>query len=506
LNEQKLQIMKLPENQIIVIFGASGDLTRRKLIPALYDLYIQNLLPPHFGVLGVGRTPLDDIGFRENMQEFLPAGEKREAFKMLLCYHSMETAVVDHYHGLRKRLDQLEEQVPTGGNYIFYLSAPPFLYEVIPRNLHAAGLSRSVKGFRRLVVEKPFGTSLETAKQLNVSLMHYFDENQVYRIDHYLGKETVQNMLVTRFSNGIFEPLWNHNFIRHVEITSAESLGVEGRGGYYDSSGALRDMLQNHLLQLVGFIAMEPPAVLEANAIRNEILKVFQALRPISEKMVDQCAIRGQYITSMINGGLVPGYREENGIPPESRTETFAALRFYIDNWRWAGVPFYIRTGKKLPARVTEIVVHFKQVPYHLFNASAGYQPVENQLIIRIQPDEGLLLKIGMKIPGAGFHVQTVNMDFHYSSLSDIPLPSAYERLLLDCMQGDATLYTRGDAVEEAWKFIQPVLNAWKSNPAIPVYGYPSGSWGPDVADQLIIDGQWRYPCKNLTNGGHCEL
>jgi glucose-6-phosphate 1-dehydrogenase len=507
LNEQKLPTMKLPENQIIVIFGASGDLTRRKLIPALYDLYIQNLLPPRFGVLGVSRTPMDDIDFRENMQEFLPAGEKREAFKRLLCYHTMDTAEVDHYHGLRKRLDQLEELVPTGKNYMFYLSTPPFLYEIIPRNLHAAGLSRSDKGFRRLVVEKPFGTSLETAKQLNVSLMHFFDENQVYRIDHYLGKETVQNMLVTRFSNGIFEPLWNHNFIRHVEITSAESLGVEGRGGYYDSSGALRDMVQNHLLQLVGFIAMEPPAVLEANAIRNEILKVFQALRPISEEMVNQCAIRGQYITSTINGGLVPGYREEKGVPPESRTETFAALRFYIDNWRWAGVPFYIRTGKKLPTRVTEVVVHFKQVPHHLFNASAGYQPVENQLIIRIQPDEGLLLKIGMKIPGAGFHVQTVNMDFHYSSLSGITLPSAYERLLLDCMQGDATLYTRGDAAEEAWKFIQPVLNAWKSNPAIPVYGYPAGSWGPDVADQLIIDGQWRYPCKNLTNdGSFCEL
>jgi glucose-6-phosphate 1-dehydrogenase len=244
---------------------------------------------------------------------------------------------------------RLEEQVPTGRNYIFYLSTPPSLYDIIPRNLDEAGLSRSDKGFRRLIVEKPFGTSLETAKQLNVSLMQYFDESQVYRIDHYLGKETVQNMLVTRFSNGIFEPLWNHNFIRHVEITSAESLGVEGRGGYYDSSGALRDMVQNHLLQLVGFIAMEPPAVLEADAIRNEILKVFQALRPISEEMVNQCAIRGQYITSTINDGLVPGYREENGVPPESRTETFAALRFYIDNWRWAGVPFYIRTGKKLP-------------------------------------------------------------------------------------------------------------------------------------------------------------
>lgn len=499
--------MNKPVNQIIVIFGASGDLTRRKLVPSLYDLFVKNLLPGNFGVLGVSRTSMDDEEFRSRLGGNLPGDGKKEQFLSMLYYHAMETSDSDAYIGLSERLGKLDQSLETGGNFIFYLSTPPSLYEIIPEYLFRAGLAKSEQGFRRLIVEKPFGTSLESARNLNVGLLQYFEESQIFRIDHYLGKETVQNMLVTRFSNGIFEPLWNHNFIHHVEITSAESLGVEGRGGYYDQSGALRDMVQNHLLQLVGFIAMEPPAVLEADAIRNETLKVFQALRPIREEDVERCTIRGQYISSTIKGGKVPGYRQEKGVPEDSRTETFAAIRFYIDNWRWAGVPFYIRTGKKLPTRVTEVVVHFKQVPHHLFSASPDYTPIENQLIIRIQPDEGLLLKIGMKIPGAGFRVRTVNMDFHYSSLADIHLPSAYERLLLDCMQGDATLYTRGDAVEEAWKFIQPVLDAWQSSGNIPVYGYPAGTWGPEISDSLILNGKWRYPCKNLTDdGSYCEL
>jgi glucose-6-phosphate 1-dehydrogenase len=381
------------------------------------------------------------------------------------------------------------------------------LYDVIPKHLANAGLSKSEKYFRRLIVEKPFGSDLESAKQLNISLQNYFNEEQIYRIDHYLGKETVQNMLVTRFSNGIFEPLWNHNYIERVEITSAESLGVEGRGGYYDHSGALRDMLQNHLLQLVGFVAMEPPVVVEANAIRNEILKVFQSLRPIAENKVSKYVIRGQYIESVIKGEKVRGYRDEPGVDHLSRTETFVAIKFFIDNWRWAGVPFYIRTGKKLPTRVTEVVIHFKSVPHHLFNSSHLSSGTNNQLIIRIQPDEGILLKFGMKTPGAGFEVQTVNMDFHYSDLADKYLPSAYERLLLDAMQGDATLYARGDAVEEAWKFVQPIINAWRTNPEIPIYGYPAGTWGPEDSDKLISNGTWRYPCKNLTDDGlYCEL
>lgn len=499
--------MKNIENQIIVIFGASGDLTKRKLIPALFELYKQNLLPDNFAVLGASRSILSDNDFRNRTNEFLPKSKEAEEFKKKLFYQAVSTNVPEDFVPLKNKLKEICTQQNIEANYIFYLSTPPSLYEIIPKLLCKSGLSKSDKYFRRLIVEKPFGTNLESAEKLNVNLLNYFDENQIYRIDHYLGKETVQNMLVTRFSNGIFEPLWNHNYIERVEITSAESLGVEARGGYYDNSGAMRDMLQNHLLQLVGFVAMEPPVVINANAIRNEILKVFQSLRPISEEKVSEFVIRGQYIASKIKGEHVVGYREEQGVNNLSRTETFVALKFFIDNWRWAGVPFYIRTGKKLPTRVTEIVIHFKRVPHPLFNTSNSFSGGNNQLIIRIQPDEGILLKFGMKTPGAGFDVQTVNMDFHYSDLADKQIPAAYERLLLDCMQGDATLYARGDAVIEAWKFVQPILNAWKNKTEIPIYGYPAGTWGPEDSDNLISEGSWRYPCKNLTDDGlYCEL
>ncbi len=495
--------MKRTKDQILIIFGASGDLTKRKLLPALFELYKRDLLPERFVVLGASRTALSDNDFRRHASGFLPEGEEAEEFKKLLFYQSVSPTVSDDYLVLKDRLKTLETEFGIVSNYIFYLSTPPSLYEVIPKYLSEAGLSKSPDNFRRLIVEKPFGTDLDSAKKLNVNLLNYFNEEQVYRIDHYLGKETVQNLLVTRFSNGIFEPLWNRRYIDRVEITSAESLGVEGRGGYYDHSGALRDMLQNHLLQVAGFVAMEPPVVVEANAIRNEILKVFQSLRPIPENMVSKYVIRGQYTDSVIKGEKIVGYREEPGVDHLSRTETFVAIKFFIDNWRWAGVPFYIRTGKKLPTRVTEVVIHFKKVPHHLFANTEG----NNQLIIRIQPDEGILLKFGMKTPGAGFNVETVNMDFHYSSLTDSYLPAAYERLLLDCMQGDATLYSRGDAVEEAWKFVQPIINAWQTNPEIPIYGYPAGTWGPETSDKLIKGGNWRYPCKNLTNDGlYCEL
>ncbi len=499
--------MNKPLNQVLIIFGASGDLTKRKLIPALYELFIQNLLPDKFAVLGVSRTKLSDNEFRERMDGFLPKTNQAKSFKELLFYEPLGTSEKEGYQLLKQRLGKLGDELGIPANYIYYLSTPPSLYSVIPKNLHEVGLSKSENHFRRLIVEKPFGTDLASAKELNVKLLHYFDEKQLYRIDHYLGKETVQNMLVTRFSNGIFEPLWNQNFIHHIEITSAESLGIENRGGYYDHSGALRDMVQNHLLQLVGMVAMEPPGVIEADAIRNEVLKVFQAIRPIPENQVSRHVIRGQYTGSVINNKKVNGYRDEVGVDNFSRTETYVALKFFIDNWRWAGIPFYIRTGKMLPTRVTEIVIHFKHVPHQLFGSKGGYSPVNNQLVIRIQPDEGILLKIGMKTPGAGFNVQTTNMDFHYSDLSNEHLPSAYERLLLDCMQGDATLYARGDAVEEAWRFVQPILSAWQANAEIPIYGYPAGTWGPDCADDLIIGNTWRYPCKNLTNDGlYCEL
>jgi glucose-6-phosphate 1-dehydrogenase len=501
--------MKQAEPHILVIFGASGDLTKRKLIPALLELERQKLLPAEFAVLGVSRTNLSDESFREKMTEFLPASlndDLKDKFLARLYYQSIATEESYDYPILKDRLLTVAKGNNIPENFIFYLSTPPKLYEIIPENLASVGLNKSDDGFRRLIVEKPFGTDLGSARALNRNLLDYFAEDQIYRIDHYLGKESVQNLLVTRFSNGIFEPIWNHNFIHHIEITSAESLGVEGRGGYYDHSGALRDMVQNHLLQLVGMVAMEPPVVIEADAIRNEVLKVFQSLRPITENEIEKQVIRGQYIESHIKGELIKGYRQEDGVNNTSRTETFFAMKFFIDNWRWSGVPFYIRTGKKLPTRVTEVVIHFKKTPHRLFGD--GLVPHDdNQLVIRIQPDEGILLKFGMKVPGAGFNVQMVNMDFHYADLANVHLPSAYERLLLDCMQGDATLYSRGDAVEKAWAYVQPIINVWNNNHNIPIYGYPAGTWGPDVADQLVEDGQWRYPCKNLSNDGtYCEL
>lgn len=370
------------------------------------------------------------------------------------------------------------------------------------------GLNNQNDGWKRLIIEKPFGYDLKSATKLKNQLLKHWAESQLFRIDHYLGKETVQNLLVTRFSNGIFEPLWNRNYVHHVEITSAESMGVEKRGGYYETAGALRDMVQNHLLQVAAFTAMESPSSLEPAAIRNEILKVFQSLRPIRKQDVKTQAIRGQYLASHIKKEAIPGYREEQGVDPHSTTETFAALKFYIDNWRWGGVPFYIRTGKRLPTRVTEVVIHFKATPHFLFSQNEGHSTA-NQLVIRIQPDEGILLKFGMKIPGAGFEVQNVNMDFHYSDLSHQRIPSAYERLLFDSIKGDSTLFARTEEVIEAWKFLSPVLEAWKTEKEIPLYGYPAGSWGPEKADDLIDDKDvtWRYPCKNLSDDGiYCEL
>lgn len=395
------------------------------------------------------------------------------------------------------------------GNILFYLSTPPKLYSVIPKHLATVGLNKENGGFRRLVVEKPFGHNLASARELNSDLLKYFRENQIYRIDHYLGKETVQNLLVLRFANSLWEPLWNHKYIDHVQITSAEKLGVEKRGGYYDQSGALRDMVQNHLLQLVGLVAMEPPTVIGADAIRNEMLKVFQSIRPLNRKNLNDNTVRGQYTSSIIKGENVKGYREEDGVNPASRTETFAAIKLHIDNWRWSGIPFYLRTGKKLPARVTEIVIHFRPTPHHLFDSVHGTTNIPNQLIIRIQPDEGLLLKMGLKQPGSGFTVKTVNLDFHYSDMAENYLPTAYERLLLDGINGDATLYARGDNVEKAWEIVQPILDEWEENPDFPLHGYPAGTWGPRAADELIAgeESGWRYPCKNLSNDGeYCEL
>jgi glucose-6-phosphate 1-dehydrogenase len=420
----------------------------------------------------------------------------------------MDNSLVSSYSGLKAILQEIDNKYDIGGNYIFYMATPPIMYEIIAVNLTKAGLTNQQDGFRRVIIEKPFGYDLESGKKLNRILHELITEDQIFRIDHYLGKETVQNLLVTRFANGIFEPLWNRNYIDRIEITSAESIGVEERGGYYDSSGSLRDMVQNHLLQMVGLTAMEPPSSLDADAIRNEVLKVFQSLQPIKEEDVPKQVIRGQYTGSLIRGECVTGYRHEKGVAVTSRTETYVAVKFYINNWRWGGVPFYIRTGKRLPTRVTEIVIHFKQTPHHLFQRESG-KVSANQLIIRIQPDEGILLKFDMKEPGARFNVKNVNMDFHYKDLADIRVPSAYEKLLHDVMLGDSTLFSRDDEVETAWKFLEPIQKAWANNPDIKVFGYPAGTWGPEHANDLI-EGEgltWRYPCKNLADDElYCEL
>ncbi len=511
--------MVKPDNHILVIFGASGDLTYRKLVPALFDLFAQDLLPERYAILGVSRSDFSDDAFRKKMEKGIlefanfreePKNKTRD-FLARLFYQSINTFEVEEYGKLKSRLEAINSEMHTRGNYLYYLSTPPNLYKIIPENLAYHKLSKQSKstGWKRIIIEKPFGYDLDSGKQLNKNLLKYFNEDQLYRIDHYLGKETVQNVLVTRFANGIFEPLWNRNYVHHVEITTSESIGVEGRGGYYDDSGALRDMVQNHLLQVAALVAMEPPTTIGATSIRNERLKVFQSLKPLSDHNVRHHVIRGQYTAARVRGKQMTGYREEKGVDPNSRTETYVAMKFFIDNWRWGGVPFYIRTGKALPTRVSEIVIHFKPTPHTLFIDNKDFCNNGNILVIRLQPDEGLLMKFGMKVPGAGFEVKNVNMDFHYSDLQQTYVPSAYERLLLDAMLGDATLYARGDTVEAAWEFVQPILDYWKNDPKAYLYGYPAGSWGPEVADQLITEPEitWRYPCRNLAEDGiYCEL
>jgi len=512
--------MEKAENNLIVIFGASGDLTHRKLVPALFDLYRKEHLPEGFAVLGVSRTKKTDASFRKQMVESLKgsfSGSTQDdamvrKFVKHLYYQTMDISQASEYKKLKKRMEKVDKQYQIEGNYIYYLSIAPSMYETIVHNLGLEGLqkeNRHDSACKRIIVEKPFGYDLTSARSLNKKLLKVFREPQIYRIDHYLGKETVQNILVFRFSNGIFEPLWNRNYISHVEITAAETVGVEKRGKYYDGAGALRDMVQNHLLQLLAVIAMEPPSSFESFAVRNETVKVFESLREIPRNDVEKLVVRGQYTKSQVNGEIVQGYREEEHVPPFSRTETFVALKMFVDNWRWGGVPFYIRTGKQLPTRVTEVVIHFKSTPHILFQHRDEHSVEPNQLILRIQPDEGILLNFGMKLPGAGFQVQKVNMDFHYSELRGSDVSQAYERLLLDCMLGDSTLFARGDAVEACWCFLEPILQEWKENPDDTIFGYPAGTWGPRQTSQLFENSgmDWHYPCKNLVEDGlFCEL
>ncbi len=483
------------DNNCIVIFGASGDLTHRKLIPALYNLYKIGRLSENFSVLGVARSELNDETFREKMREALIHNEETtpetlDAFCSHLYYQAVNTSDAQDYGKLVPRLDDLHDKYKTSGNTLYYMSTPPSLYGVIPECLAAHGLNTEEYGWKRIIVEKPFGYDEKTAQALDVQIHRFFEEHQIYRIDHYLGKETVQNLLVLRFSNGWFEPLWNRNFIDYVEITGAESIGVEERGGYYDGSGAMRDMFQNHLLQVLAMVAMEPPAIINANSMRDEVAKVMHSLRPLTAEDMEHNLVLGQYTAAEINGKMENGYLEEKGVPSDSRTETYIALRCEIENWRWAGVPFYVRTGKRLPARVTEIVIHFKTTPHPVFSQNAP----ENKLIIRIQPDEAISMRFGLKKPGAGFEAKEVSMDFRYADLAGAQVLTAYERLLLDAMKGDATLFARTDAVHAAWKFVQPILD-YKANGGR-VHEYEAGTWGPVAADKLIAKhGKvWRKP------------
>lgn len=503
-------------NQMLIIFGASGDLTARKLIPAIYDLYKGEHLPESFIVLGVSRSNLSDTDFRKKVfleSKYLTSKTEKEeddfinSFAAKLFYEDLGSDYDTNYKTLQSRISELDSKYNTAANHIFYLSTPPSLYETIAKNLAEQGLNDETVGWKRMIVEKPFGYSLQSAKALNDGLHRYFKESQIYRIDHYLGKETVQNLLVTRFANSIFEPLWNRNYIHHVEITNAENGGVEKRGGYYDKSGALRDMFQNHLLQIVSLIIMEPPIGSNADEIRNEKVKALKSLRIMTdEKVLHKNTIRAQYVASVIDGENVKGYREEEGVDPESTTETYAAVKFFVDNWRWADVPFYVRTAKRMPTKVTEVVIHFKS-PHHQIFKDSSMNNKDNKLIIRIQPDEGILIKFGVKVPGQGFKVERANLDFYYSSLVENHVMEAYERLLLDAMQGDATLYARADEVEAAWEFVDPILDYWKNSDA-KVYGYSAGVWGPKNADELIEGhSMWRNPSANLADDpGFCVI
>ncbi len=488
-----LQLRRKPDPCALVIFGASGDLTQKKLFPALYSLAFRRLLPERFAVVGVARTEETDDEFRERMKEAVQKygrdefrDDVWEALAGGMHYIATDFADEQGESELAQMLGQLDSERELQGNRVYYLAIPP---SVFPTVVAALGKRRTAHGWTRLVVEKPFGHDLESAQQLTEVIHEHFSEDEVFRIDHYLGKETVQNMLALRFANGIFEPIWNRQFADHVQITVAESIGIEGRAGYYEQAGAIRDIFQNHLLQLLAITAMEPPIDFTAESVRNEKVKVLRAMHTPGPKSV----VRGQYGRGFVEGEEVRGYREEDGVDPQSMTETYVAAKLYVDNWRWADTPFYVRMGKRLARRETTIAIEFKRAPHPPFElpAEEGLRP--NVLLVHIQPDEGVSLAIGAKVPGQGMTIRTVHMDFLYGGAFRTDMPEAYERLILDCMLGDATLFTRTDEVDEQWKLVDAIVAAWKRDkPSFP--NYAAGTWGPAAADELVHrDGRsWR--------------
>ncbi len=490
---------------VMVIFGATGDLTHRKLLPALYNLAIEQPLPAQFTVVGVARRPFTDEEFRQQALDSINSFSRRrpvnpaiwDTFAKGLFYCQAQFDDPADYESLGKLLDRLDQERGVQGNRLFYLATPPVYYGAIGDLLSSSGVAKrgggDAPGWSRIVVEKPFGHDLTSARELNQSLNKGFRENQIYRIDHYLGKETVQNIMVLRFGNGIFEPIWNRQYIDHVQITVAESIGIEGRADYYEQAGAIRDIVQNHMMQLLALTAMEPPNTFGADAVRDEKVKALRAIPPLMEAEIASDTVRGQYGSGIILGESVPAYCQERKVSPTSQTETFVALKLLIENWRWAGVPFYLRTGKRLTKRVTEIAIQFKRPPYLLFQGGGAAQLQPNVLSMRIQPNEGISLLFSAKVPGQEMRLRSVNMDFLYGSSFGVEPPEAYERLLLDAMLGDSTLFTRIDETELAWTLVDTIVRAWAKTSA-PIASYEPGTWGPKESDALIErDGRtWR--------------
>jgi glucose-6-phosphate 1-dehydrogenase len=493
------------ESASIVIFGGAGDLAHRKLLPALYNLHLDGVLPPRTAIVGVSRKPMTDDEYREFAKDGIKQFSRRplddrawETFAPNLFFVAADIGEHASLAALGSRLDVVEHERELPGNRIYYLAVPSSLFVPAVKQLHHARFVAKGRAdpWARIIVEKPIGHDLDSARVINDAIAQVFDERQIYRIDHYLGKETVQNILVLRFANSIFEPLFNQKYVDHVQITVAESEGVGTRAGYYEQAGALRDMVQNHILQLLALVGMEPPYSLDAEVVRDERLELIKALRPIEGAAVDESVVRAQYTAGFDMGQPVVGYLSEPGVAPNSRTETDVALQIWIDNWRWAGVPFYLRTGKRLPKRASEISVQLKDVPPILFNASNTSKLDPNVLSIRIQPDEGFALGISSKVPGPRARVYPVQMDFHYGTTFGSTSPEAYERLLLDVMAGDQTLFMRRDMVEAAWQWVMPILNRWNERTSEPLPTYPAGEWGPPEADRLIesMGRRWRNP------------